>query len=83
MAEEELGCSEDTYRYLQRLRDHLIMAKIEMRSYERDAEEFRKIGLHKEALRLMKYANEQLKLIRELENEIAELEKQCFGKEKQ
>jgi len=82
VAERELGCSEGTFRYLQRLRDHLIIAKIEMLNYEREAEEFTKQGWHEEALKLRQKANAYLKTIRELEDEIAELEKLCFGRPK-
>lgn len=80
VAEGELGCPESTYRYLQRLRNHLIIAKIEMLNYEREAEEFTKLGWHEEALKLREKANSCLKTIRELEDEILKLEKLCFGK---
>ena len=56
---KELGCPESTYQYLQRLRNHLISAKILHERYE------------------------ILKHIKGIESQIAELEKQCFGKEKQ
>ena len=80
MEEKELGYPESTCQYLQRLRNHLISAKILHDRYEHEAEEFRKLGWHEEALGLQKLANEITKHIREIESMIAELEKQCFGR---
>ena len=73
---KELGCPESTYQYLQRLRNHLISAKILHERYEREAKEFAGIGWHEEALKLQELANEILKHIKGIESQIAELEKQ-------
>jgi type II secretory pathway predicted ATPase ExeA len=45
---------------------------------EREAEEARAMGWLEEAGRLMEEARKYLKLVRELEDEIAELESKCF-----
>ena len=82
MAERELGCPESTYRYLQALRNQLISAKIEYRDCERRAEEYKALGWFDEAERMLKRSQSWLKMVREIEGEIAELEKLCFGKEK-
>ena len=82
MAGRELGCPDSTYEYLQRVRDHLIMAKIELSRYEREAEEFKRLGWHEEAERTLKLAHSYVSIIRQLEDEIKELEKLCFGREK-
>jgi len=82
VAERELGCPDETYQHLQRLRNHLISAKILYDRFTREAEEHRKEGRREEALDVQALANSMVKVVREIEDKIAELGKLCFGKEK-
>jgi len=77
-------CPDSVYWYLQRRRDHLISVKVHYRMLEREAEEARSMGWLEEAERLTLEARKYLKLVREIEEEIAELESKCFvGEEDQ
>ncbi|HDM27130.1 MAG TPA: hypothetical protein ENG27_02295 [Candidatus Bathyarchaeota archaeon] len=80
MTERKLGCPDETYKFLQRLRNHLISAKILHERFEEEVETYMKAGLHEEALKMQRLANSQLKVIRGIENEIEELERLCFGR---
>ena len=80
MAERKLGCPDETYKFLQRLRNHLISVKILHERFETEAKEYMKMGLNERALYMQRMANSCLKMMREIEDEIEELEKLCFGK---
>lgn len=80
MAERKLGCPDETYKFLQRLRNHLISAEILHKRFENEAKEYMKMGLNKRALFMQKMANYCLEVVREIEDEIEELEKLCFGR---
>ena len=51
------------------------MAKIQLDRCEQESEEFKRLGWLDEAEKMLKHARSWLKLVRELEDEIGELEK--------
>jgi hypothetical protein len=70
----ELSCSDEDYRYLQRLRDRLISTKILFREAEKHAEFARKAGLIEEAEREESFAREYMNLLRQMEDQVKKLE---------
>jgi hypothetical protein len=74
----ELNCSDEDYRYLQRLRDRLISTKILFREAEKHAEIARKAGLLEEAKREASFARGYMALLRQIEDQIKERETRCF-----
>jgi len=80
MAKRQLNCSDKDYIILKRLRNHLISAEILHKRFENEAKEYMKMGLNKRALFMQKMANYCLEVVREIEDEIEELERLCFGR---
>lgn len=74
----EMKCSDDLYGLLQRRRDHLISAKILLREVEREREKALKEGLLEVAEREGKLFKSYLGLVRDIEDQIKELERKCF-----
>jgi len=70
----ELSCSDEDYRYLQRLRDRLISTKILFREAEKHAEIARKAGLLEQAEREESFARGFMNLVRQIEDQIKKLE---------
>ena len=74
----ELKCPKKEYSYLQRLRDRLISTKILFRETEKHADIAKKAGLFKEAERETDFARGYMRIVREIEDQIKELEARCF-----
>jgi hypothetical protein len=74
----QLKCSDEEYSYLQRLRDRLISTKILFREAEKFAETARKAGLLEQAEREASFARGYMNLVRQIEDQIKELEARCF-----
>jgi len=77
----EFKCSPEEYSYLQRLRNRLISTKILYREVEKYADMARKAGLLGEAERETAFAKGYMRIVREIEDEIKELESICFVSE--
>jgi len=78
MPKRKFKCPESDYWYLQKRRKDLIQVMVMYRWKESVAEETRRLGLLNYANKYYKEARKWLKVAKELEEEIKELEVKCF-----
>jgi len=76
----EFKCPSDEYSLLQRRRNHLISSKILLRETEDSRDLALKQGLLEIADREAKLHRSYMALVREIEDQIKELEAKCFGR---